>query len=60
MHELNSWVIWATYKTNLTNIFLTTKVTEISFKTRYGSKLLGLYYNSAVLKQIIYVPDLQL
>ena len=59
-HKVNSWAMWMTYKTNLTNIFLTTKVIGISFQTRYGSKLLGLYYNWAILKQIIYVSHLRL
>ena len=59
-HELNSWTIWTTYKRNLTNIFLTKKVIGISFQTRYGSKLLGLYYKSAILKQMIYFSHLRL
>ena len=40
------------------NKLLTTKVIGIFFQTRYGSKLLGLYYNSAILKHIIYVLHL--
>ena len=52
-HKLNSWAIWTTYKTNLTNKFLTAKVIRISFQTRYSSKLLRLYYNSVILKQVM-------
>ena len=36
------------------------KSNGVSFQTIYYSKLLGLYYNSAILKQIIYVSHLRL
>ena len=36
-HKLNSWPIWITCQTNLTNIFLRIKVIGITLQTRYGS-----------------------